>query len=219
MARIQDKQKALKLRAKGYSYSQIKEKLGISKSTLSGWLYNLPLSEARIRELRADSPQRIERYRNTMRFKKEQRLKTSYAYVNKDIGELSEREVFIAGLFLFWGEGGKTLNGTTALSNTDPAVLVFFLKWLEVLKVPKEKLKARLHLYKDMNIVTMTDFWAKKLSIQKSKFIKPYIKQSKLTDLTYKNGYGKGTCMVFVANRELNDYILMGIKRIQDLNK
>ena len=38
MARKKDKQKALTMRKKGMSYSQIKEKLGISKSTLSGWL-------------------------------------------------------------------------------------------------------------------------------------------------------------------------------------
>ncbi len=74
MARKEDKQKALIMRKKGMSYSQIKEKLGVSKSTLSGWLYNMPLSEQRIRELQADSPIRIEKYRNTMRAKRETRL-------------------------------------------------------------------------------------------------------------------------------------------------
>ena len=65
MARKEDKQKAITMRKKGMSYSQIKEKLNVSKSTLSGWLYNMPLSEKRIRELQADSPVRIEKYRNT----------------------------------------------------------------------------------------------------------------------------------------------------------
>lgn len=59
MARKLDKQRAILLRKRGYSYSQIKNKLGISKSTLSGWLYDIPLSEKRIRELRDLSPQRI----------------------------------------------------------------------------------------------------------------------------------------------------------------
>ena len=65
MARKIDKQKAIAMRKKGMSYSQIKDKIKVSKSTLSGWLSDMPLSEKRIRELRADSPIRIERYRNT----------------------------------------------------------------------------------------------------------------------------------------------------------
>ena len=78
MARKEDKQKALIMRKGGMSYSQIKEKLGVNKSTLSGWLQNLPLSKKRIRELRDNNPVRIERYRNTMRAKKEDRLKEVY---------------------------------------------------------------------------------------------------------------------------------------------
>ena len=104
MARKLDKQKALEMRSKGMSYSQIKEKLGVSKSTLSGWLYDMPLSPKRIRELQADSPIRIEKYRNTMRAKKEVRLKGVYEKVRKDIGKLSKRDLFLAGMFLYWGE-------------------------------------------------------------------------------------------------------------------
>lgn len=97
------------MRRKGMSYSQIKGKLGVSKSTLSGWLYNMPLSKKRIRELQADNPIRIERYRNTMRAKKETRLKEVYRKISKDIGNFSKRDLFLAGLFLYWGEGIKKL--------------------------------------------------------------------------------------------------------------
>lgn len=53
MARRIDKNKAIKMRESGMSYSQIKAELGVSKSTLSLWLRDLPLSDERIRELRA----------------------------------------------------------------------------------------------------------------------------------------------------------------------
>jgi hypothetical protein len=36
MARREDKEEAIRLRQKGYSYSQIKGKIGVSKSTLNG---------------------------------------------------------------------------------------------------------------------------------------------------------------------------------------
>lgn len=110
MTRKIDRQKTLNLREKGHSYSQIKDKLGISKSTLSGWLCNMPLPDERIKELRDFNSVRIEKYRNTIRRKKEIRLKDVYKKVSRDIGKFSKREIFLLGLFLYWGEGTKLAN-------------------------------------------------------------------------------------------------------------
>ena len=74
MARRKDKERAIKLRLKGLSYSQIKEKIGLSKSTLSNWLSAYPLSEKRIRELRDWNPRKIERRRNTKAENRRKRL-------------------------------------------------------------------------------------------------------------------------------------------------
>ena len=145
------KTKALILRKKGMSYSEIKEKLGVSKSTLSYWLRDLPLSRERINALRAHSPKRIEKFRNTMRMKREARLSQVYVQVSKTIRSLSSRELFIAGLFLYWGEGGKTKAYAITLANTDPRMIRFYLVWLRALGVPEEKIKIRLHLYSDMD--------------------------------------------------------------------
>jgi transcriptional regulator with XRE-family HTH domain len=216
MARKLDKQKAIKLRQKGLSYSQIKEKLGINKSTLSGWLYDMPLSEERIKELRDFSPQRIERYRNTMRVKKENRLENVYKKVSKDIGVFSKREIFLLGLFLYWGEGTKRSNCSVVLTNTNPAMIKFFIKWLELFGVKKKDLKIRLHLYSDMDIDQGIDFWVKELKIPRNQFQKPYIKKTLLTSITYKNGFGKGTCCVIFENRDLWEYIKMGLKYISE---
>jgi transcriptional regulator with XRE-family HTH domain len=218
MARKEDKQKALVMRKKGMSYNQIKEKLDVSKSTLSGWLSDFPLSEKRIRELRDNNPIRIEHYRNTMRKKKEIKLLEAYNKVSENIYTLNKREIFLTGLFLYWGEGSKTRTAVSALSNTDPAVLMFYIKWLKNFGVKKKNLKAKLQLYQDMNVKNLTKYWSRKLRIPVSSFNKPYVKESNFSGLTYKSGFGKGTCMVWVANRELNDYILMGIKRLQDMN-
>lgn len=218
MARKIDKQKAVAMRKKGMSYSQIKEKLGISKSTLSGWLQDFPLSEKRIRELRDNSPIRIERYRNTMREKKETRLKEVYKKVSKDIGIFSKRDLFLAGLFLYWGEGTKTSNSSTVLTNTNPAMLKFFIRWLELFNIQKKNLKVKLHLYSDMNIKKSLDFWSKELKIPLSQFRKPYIKKTSLKSITYTNGFGKGTCCVMFDNRDLWEYIMMGIKYISEMD-
>jgi transcriptional regulator with XRE-family HTH domain len=216
VARKLDKQKAIKLRQKGLSYSQIKERLNIGKGTLSEWLSGMPLSEKRIKELRDFSPQRIERYRNTMKKKKDTRLKEVYKKVSSDIGVFSKREIFLLGLFLYWGEGTKTANYSTQLTNTNPAMLKFFIKWLELLGVKKKDLKVKLHLYSDMNISESIIFWSKELKIPVNQFKKPYIKETKLKSITYKNGFGKGTCCVIFENRDLWEYIIMGLKYISE---
>jgi orotate phosphoribosyltransferase-like protein len=45
MARIRDRQNAIELRKQGKTYGQISNELRITKSTLSGWLGDYPLSE------------------------------------------------------------------------------------------------------------------------------------------------------------------------------
>ena len=214
MARKLDKQKALVMRKKGMSYSQIKEKIGVSKSTLSGWLYNIPLSEKRIRQLRDFSPIRIEKYRNTMRIKREARLEEVYKKVSKDINSFSKRDLFLSGLFLYWGEGTKAQKGSVTLTNTNPAMLKFFIKWLELFSVKRKDLKVKLHLYSDMNIKKSINFWSKELQISISQFRKSYVKKTKFKLITYKNGFGKGTCCVMFDNRDLWEYIMMGLKYI-----
>lgn len=217
MARTIDKNKAIELRKKGMSYSQIKKMLGISKSTLSGWLNDMPLSEKRIKELGALNPIRIERCRNTKLMHRQERLRGVYTKVTEDIGSLSKRELFIAGLFLYWGEGGKTKFCTTSMTNTNPDMVRFFIKWLINLGVDKKKLKISLHLYSDMNINKQVKYWSKFLSINICQFRKPYIKKTKLTDITYRNGFGQGTCSVIYDNRDVSEYVLQGIRYLENM--
>lgn len=216
MARFKDKAKALELRKKEMSYSQIKSILNVSKSTLSAWLKNYPLSPERIKEL-SKNERVIERCRETKRKKKEKRLNEAYLEQQIKIFPLNERDFFIAGLFLYWGEGNKTLSSAIGVSNTDPSVINFYINWaVNYLKVPKEKINIQLHLYNDMDIEKEIDFWINRLNIPKNQFSKPYIKKSLFTQINQKGGFGHGTCNARIGNARLNEKILMGIKAISD---
>lgn len=215
MARVLDKEKALKLRAQGWSYSQIKKEIGVSKSTLSGWLAAFPLSVERMKELRDNSEIRIEKCRQTKRQKKLFKLDITYWEAEQNVGALTQREIFLAGLFLYWGEGGKTGNAVS-LSNTDPDVMKFFLKWIIQLGVPKEKMRVVLHLYSDMDEDVEKKFWSEVLNVPLENFRKTYRKETKLSGLTYKNGFGHGTCMVSVYDKKLATFILMSLKYLRD---
>ena len=198
------------------SYSQIKEKVQISKSTLSVWLKEYPLSEERIKALRGDNSKRIERFRNTMAVKKEQRLAIAYKKVSVDIGELNKRDFLIAGFFLYWGEGSKTASATTALTNTNPTMLVFFINWLKLFGIKKSDLRVKLHLYSDMDIEKTKKWWSKKLHIPLEQFRKPYIKKTAQSSAVYKGYFRQGTCSVIYEDVKFLNYILMGLKYITE---
>ncbi|KKR44992.1 MAG: hypothetical protein UT90_C0001G0023 [Parcubacteria group bacterium GW2011_GWA1_40_21] len=216
MARRKDKEKAIKLRLKGFSYSQIKDKIDLSKSTLSNWLSSYPLSDERIRELRDWSPRRIERCRIAKQLNRQKKLSSIYIRAGKDIKNLNKRETLLAGLFLYWGEGGKTSRSTVSMTNTDPSVLRFFIRWMEDMGIHKKRLRVILQLYRDMNVNEEVNYWSRILNITKKQFRKPRVKDSLLSDITYKNGFGHGTCTVVLYSAEIYDYIIMCLKYIRD---
>lgn len=219
MAKLKEKHKALILREKGYSYSQIKKITKVSKSTLSAWLAEFPLSKSRIDELRGRNPKRIERFRDTMRKKRELEESRVFEIVRTQLGKFSSREKIIAGLFLYWGEGTKAASYTTALSNTDPDVMRFYMCWLNELGINNDQVAVRLHLYKGMNINNEVEYWSDYLKIPKKCFRKAYIKKGTLRDITYVSGFKHGTCNILHYGKELYLYVKSGLKYIRSYTK
>ena len=214
MARIQDREKAIKMREAGFSYSQIKNTLRVSKGSLSLWLRDMPLSDERLRELRDNSQIRIEKTRETKRRKKEQRRQEVFKKVASDI-EKSKNPFFVSGFYLYWGEGTKTAEYSVSFTNTDPAMVRCFIQWLSLLGVPINKLKLKLHVYSDQNEKKLKEYWSYLTGVPVENFNKTYMKTSELGRKTYKGMYGYGTCVIFYHNRDMYEYVLAGVKYLQ----
>lgn len=217
MPKLKDHEKALKLRREEKSYSQIKKALGVSKGTLSLWLRDYPLSKERVRELRDWNEKRIERFRTTMRRKREERLKAIYYEQKKLLLPLNRRELLLSGLCLHWGEGSKSQTNSLILSNTDPGMIKFYIHWLtKALSVPKAKIRVRLQLYRDMNAEREIDYWSTMLKLPKTQFALPYFKKSSKNRINHKGSFGHGTCNVIAYNTKLAESVAMGIKVINN---
>lgn len=220
MARIKDRQKVIELRKLGKTYSEIRRELDIPKSTLSDWLSKYPLTDEQIKLLEKsiirNKDLAVEKIRLAKELKRKTRLKEFYEVETKRWLPLSDRELELAGLFLYWGEGNKSLKGALSLNNTDPQVLKFTLRWLiEGLKVPKERIRVFLHLYNDMNVDQELKFWSRELHLPASQFRKPYIKESMRTGIDHK-GFGHGTCGLYVGDVRLKEKVMMAIQSIAD---
>lgn len=221
MARRIEKAKAIELRRQGKTYNEINDLLGISKSTLSGWLCNYPLTKQQIDSLSKHIKERkiirIEKTSRVRYLQIQKRIKQDYENAKRKLLPLTKKELYLLGLFLYWGEGTKGFSGRLSLNNTDPKVVKFYYYWLtKILRVKKEKIKVLVHLYKDMKIEESLNYWSEYLGIPRDQFNKPYNKDSLRSNLTQK-GFGHGTCCVNVCNKLLKNKIMAGIDVLGNL--
>lgn len=220
MARAIERQRAFELRKQGKTYGQIIKLLKVPKSTLSDWLSQYALTEKQLSLLKINKKYSrqlaAEKNRIAKQKKRELRINSVYQKEKKKWKSLTKREIELAGLFLYWGEGTKLMKGPIVISNTDPKVIKFSLYWMIYgLKIPKAKIKVILHLYSDMDIKEEMRYWSRELRLPLSQFSKPYIKKSTRANITYK-GYGHGTCGLLTSNVLLKEKIMMAIKAISD---
>src|SRR3989338_3306400 len=217
------KAKALKLRTENnLSYSAILIQVPVAKSTLSEWLRHFPLSKEKILELRRDGWRKgeasREKFRETMRSKRSERMKRIYDVCSLKISKIPRDAFFVAGLMLYLGEGSKTNYSKIALANTDPKIVAFFSKWLaEFLDIPKNGLKAQLHLYPSMDIEKETEFWKDALGFEEKQFYKPYISKILRSSFTYKESFRHGTCSIYFGSVEKKSELMASIQAFVDL--
>jgi hypothetical protein len=216
MTKINERRKVVELREKGLTYSEIRKKVKVSKSSLSLWLKTYTLSDKQLERVKKIKYRAIEKFRETMKAKRNNRLEQYLSEAKQRLLPFSKKELLIAGLFLYWGEGNKASSHTISINNTDPNVLKFTKNWyLHALDIEEKYMKIYLHLYQDMNINKEILYWSKQLGIPKSQFIRPYIKESRKSDIDQK-GFGHGTCALVVHNTVIKEKILMGIQAVAD---
>jgi len=130
---------------------------------------------------------------------------------------LPREALFIAGLMLYAAEGGKRKDSTIVLANTDPDIIIFFIKWLEMfLKIPKEKMRVQLHLYENMDIKKEKEVWKSKLNLSKSQFYKNSIRKLKKSSFSYESSFRHGTCSLYTYGVEKRTELMMAIKAFFD---
>src|SRR5690348_13469772 len=102
---------AIELRKQGYSYNLISQELDVNKSTLSGWLKDIAFAEHH-----PDVRERIDRASHAMAEARSEKARQSRQEAEQEAkdeishflsGDFSNREMFITGLMLYWGEGTK----------------------------------------------------------------------------------------------------------------
>jgi transcriptional regulator with XRE-family HTH domain len=169
------------LRRRGYSFSQLAERIGISKSTASLWTRDVVLSPLGIYRLKMRSVIGLERSNVSMHRKKIGRLEAAEEQANSilDLPRGDEiREKMIALSIMYWCEGVKN-DRVVQFVNSDPYLCRSFIDLLEdVLYVDRLKIRLTLHLHDYHDECSMKTFWSQSLDIPEDQFTKTYIKAS-----------------------------------------
>ena len=188
---IETKEKAVLLRKKGYSFTEIANKLNIAKSTTSLWLRDIILDEkAKDRLVKRGV---MGRYKATLRWQ-EKRIreeKHNNLLASKIIGKVkrNREHMKLYCSLLYWCEGGKSENSEVRFVNSDPELIRVFVSIFREAFSPIQEEKFRilmyLHGYHDENI--QKDFWSNLTGISKDLFQKTYHKHH--TKKRIKDGY------------------------------
>lgn len=202
-------------------YKAIAEQVKVSKSTLSRWLEDLPLSEGRILELRRAAwslgEAKRERFRQTMRAKRDKREHEIYLKQKKKFAHISDQSVFIAGLMLYAAEGDKKSKADIAFTNTDPVLILFFVRWVtRFLGFPKEKFRIQLHLYENMDVKAEELFWIRQLGLSEKQLWKSQVNALRPKSFSYRDTSRHGTCKLYVGSVPKKAEIKLSIQAFFD---
>jgi transcriptional regulator with XRE-family HTH domain len=174
--------KARELRAQGMDYKEIATALGVAKSSVSLWVRDLPrparLSYAECRKRSAEGAQR---YWAAERGVREARRAADRAAAAAQIGDLTDRELLIAGAIAYWCEGAKSkphrLAEQVNFINSDPDLIMFFLRFLDMAGVTRERLRYRVHIHETADVEAATRYWAALVRAETEQFHRPNIKR------------------------------------------
>ncbi|MFF3873927.1 hypothetical protein [Streptomyces sp. NPDC001978] len=173
------RERARGLRRQGWTYNQIQAELGCSKSSVSLWVRDLPRPEPKCtpEEQRARMNAGLAR----LHASRDQERTTAKQTAATAIGELSDRELFIAGVALYWAEGSKDkpYRRTEVLQfiNSDPNVIKLFLRWLELLEVRRDRLTLRVSIHETADVEAAERFWAEVVGVEVSAFSRATLKR------------------------------------------
>ncbi|GLZ04887.1 hypothetical protein Acsp03_23530 [Actinomadura sp. NBRC 104412] len=171
---------AISLRREGKTYREIAGSLGVSISTCSLWLHDVPAPERPGYHQERVAAMWESRWAPFHRERERARLRAKVD-ASKEVADLSDREVLLAGALIYWCEGTKDKpyrrSELVDFINSDPAVITFFLRFLRVAGVPRERLRFRIHIHESADLGEAERYWAALAGIGVDEFQKPVLKR------------------------------------------
>jgi transposase len=172
------REKARELRTQGLSYNEIAAQLDVAKSSVSLWVRDLPCP-ARFEYVH--NQRRLEGLRRHFDARTAQHAAESEAAA-AEIGELTDREVLIAGAIAYWCEGAKSKvyrrsNDRVVFTNSDPGLVRFFLRFAAIAGIAETDLAFHVYIHESADAEAAQRFWEWVTGASRDQFGKPTLKR------------------------------------------
>jgi len=203
------------LRQNGFSFKEISDVLGISKSTASLWLRNEKMTDKGRRRFDGMIARSVLKGVKTNAKKKRdyQKRLDAGCSVMRDGKKYGKNDLKIFLALLYWGEGSKT-GKRLCLTNSDPGLIKTYLKLLrKVFVVDEKKFTVWLYLHDYHEREEMISFWSEVTAIDRKRF-KVYNKKN--TAVRKKDDY-RGCASVRYGDYKIFDEIMIIISRFSGI--
>jgi hypothetical protein len=195
--KTKERLEARRLRRLGWSVKEIERHLRVSRSSVSLWVRDVPLTAEQVAELHrrsATSPGQLAGSTANAVLARERR--SGYQLEGRERARVGDR-LHLAGCMLFWAEGDKG-RGAVRLSNSDPDLLRTFARFLrECYGAPDDRLSVTCNLFADHieRQREIEEFWLRTVELPRS-CLRPSIVNvySKYSQKKRKNKLPYGTC-------------------------
>jgi hypothetical protein len=192
--------KARDLRKQGLDYEEIVAELGVSKSSVSLWVRDMPrpphLSYEECRKRSADGGRRYWAVDGPIREAERKAISVAAA---AQIGQLNDREVLISGAIAYWCEGSKNKpyrrTDRVIFVNSDPALIKFFLRFLEAAGIEPHGLVYQLQIHETADVEAAQRFWLDVTEAHPSQFRRPTLKRHNPKTLRKNTGADYHGCL------------------------
>ncbi len=174
---------ARRLRAEAWTLEDIARHLGVSKSSVSLWVRDVPFVPQPRRAARRRAP-------NVLQRRQAAEIDALKAEGAARLGRLSEQAFLAAGAALYAGEGSKS-DGKVVFANSDPRMVVFFCAWLRCFfAVDETRLRVRVYFHDGLDLDAAQAFWSEVTDVPLAQFGRAYRAVADRTMRTNKHEHG-----------------------------
>lgn len=182
--KLQEIARARKLRTRGLSLREIVARTNYAKSSISGWIHDIVLTNEQISRLKSNQDKgraKAANHPNSSRLR--------WAGIRQGVIDSSKKEISstcsleklrLIGSALYWAEGYTATRNLFVFANCDPAMIKLMMLFLtKVCNVPRRRIRGRVNIHPHLNIKLATEYWSSISKIPIKYFHRPLLAVSK----------------------------------------
>ena len=210
-AKDDSRARARELREQGLDYEEIAAALGVSKSSVSLWVRDMPRPERlSYEECRKRSAEGARLYWEVERPVREAEREAVRAAAAGQICMLSKREILIAGAIAYWCEGAKSKphrrQERVVFINSDPGLIKFFLRFLDEAGVTSAQLRFRVNIHETADVAGAERFWQGVTGTDQARFLRTTLKRHNPWTVRKNVGADYHGCLIVSVRQGANLY-------------